>query len=399
MRLRRRLVSVAHSYVVGLNRRLAHELARVGEGRWEITAVSPAYYAGRNDLQPVSFTPLEDEPCRVVPVPAHLTQRIQLFFYGRQLRQVLREGWDLVHCWQEPFTVAGAQVALHTARETPLVYYTMQNQVRRYPPPFSWLERYCLRRCTGWLAVGRTTAEAQLQPGYSSKPSRIIPLGVALDRFRPDPAARAATLHELNWENPAPPVVGFLGRLIPEKGVQLLLRVLDSLKTPWRALFVGSGPLEAEVRTWTERHGPRARLVTGVAHADVPRYLNAMDLLCAPSQTSPRWREQQGRMLVEAWACGVPVLGSDSGEIPYVIGDAGVVVGERDEEAWAQSLAELLASPARRAELGRRGLERAHSIYAWPVVARQHLEFFEELLDGPKGSGLESKTLQGLPTG
>jgi glycosyltransferase involved in cell wall biosynthesis len=107
-----------------------------------------------------------------------------------------------------------------------------------------------------------------------------------------------------------------------------------------------------------------------------------MDLLCAPSQTMPNWREQFGRMLSESFACGLPVIGSDSGEIPYVIGEAGLVVGEKDEPGWRQAIERLLTDPPRRAELGRLGRERACSCYAWPVVARQYLQFFEELVQG-----------------
>jgi glycosyltransferase involved in cell wall biosynthesis len=106
-----------------------------------------------------------------------------------------------------------------------------------------------------------------------------------------------------------------------------------------------------------------------------------MDVLCAPSQTTPRWREQFGRMLVEAFACGVPVVGSDSGEIPHVIGSAGLVVGEEDEAGWRGALAGLLDSTTRRAELGLLGRERANAHYAWPVIARQYLEFFTQLLE------------------
>jgi glycosyltransferase involved in cell wall biosynthesis len=105
-----------------------------------------------------------------------------------------------------------------------------------------------------------------------------------------------------------------------------------------------------------------------------------MDVLCAPSRTTGRWREQFGRMLIEAFACGVPVVASDSGEIPYVVGDAGVVVTEADEDAWAAAVAELLESPKRRDELGARARDRARTRYAWPVVARQYVEFFDEVV-------------------
>ena len=101
-----------------------------------------------------------------------------------------------------------------------------------------------------------------------------------------------------------------------------------------------------------------------------------MDLLAAPSQTTARWKEQLGRMLLEAMASGVPVVASDSGEIPHVVADAGQVVPEADEPAWTAALAELLASPDRRRDLSARSLARARAVYAWPVVARQFLDFF-----------------------
>ena len=105
-----------------------------------------------------------------------------------------------------------------------------------------------------------------------------------------------------------------------------------------------------------------------------------MDLLAAPSLTTRLWKEQLGRMLIEAMACGIAIVGSDSGEIPFVLGQAGSVVPEGDTRAWSTAIGELLDNPSRRAELAAAGLARAHSTFAWPVVARQHWQFFDELL-------------------
>jgi glycosyltransferase involved in cell wall biosynthesis len=85
--------------------------------------------------------------------------------------------------------------------------------------------------------------------------------------------------------------------------------------------------------------------------------------------------------VAEAFACGVPVVASDSGELPYVVDDAGVIAGEHDEDAWVRAIGELIDDSAARAELSRKGLGRARSFYAWPVVARDHLEFFSQLLE------------------
>ena len=183
-------------------------------------------------------------------------------------------------------------------------------------------------------------------------------------------------------------MVGFLGRFVPEKGLGVLAAALDAVKTPWRALFVGGGKLENDLRDWAAKYSDdRVRVITGVPHDAVPSYLCAMDILTAPSQTTRRWREQLGRMLIEGMACGVPVIGSDSGEIPHVIGDAGMMLPEADVRAWSAGLTALLDSPARRAELAARGRDRAKTAFAWSVIARQHLVFFEELLARPRVAG------------
>ena len=374
----RRLLTIAHSYCVALNRRLAHEMARAGGAGWEVTAVAPRFFHG--DLRPIPLEPQPGELCRVAAIDVHLSRFAQLFFYGRGLRALMRERWDVVHCWEEPYVVAGGQVARWTPAASRLVFYTFQNIAKRYAPPFSAIERMCAERADGWLASGETVARTQLGRCWSHRPHRVMPLGVDVDLFRPDAESGRATRARLGWSGEGPPVVGFLGRFIEAKGLQLLMRALDETSTPWRALLVGGGPAEAALRAWASRHGDRVRIAGGVPHGRVPEYLNAMDLLLAPSQTTARWREQFGRMLIEGFACGVPVLASDSGEIPYVVGDAGVIVGERDHDGWRSALAALLESAPRRAELAARGRDRALSLYSWPLVARRHLQFFDELL-------------------
>ena len=377
----RRLLTLGHSYVVGTNRGLARAMAAAGAGEWEVTTAAPARFPG--DLGPITLQPLPDE--RVEAVPVRAARGIHTMVYGTQLRALLRRGWDVVHCWEEPYVLAGAQVAAWTPRGARLVFATFQNLPKRYPPPFRWTERFAMRRAAGWIAFGRTVEDAlRERPGYADRPYRVIPPGVDTALFRPDAQAGARVRASLGWgDDDGPPVVGYLGRFVPEKGVQTLMRALDGCLQPWRALFVGGGRMEAEVRAWAARHGGRVRIATGVEHAAVPGWLNAMDLLCAPSRTTPGWREQLGRMLTEAMACGVPVLGSASGEIPCVVADAGLIVPEDDVAAWTHAIDRLLAEPPLRAGLAARGLARARTEYALDAAARRHLDFFGELLGKP----------------
>lgn len=380
----RRILTIAHSYVVALNRRLAHELACVGGGAWEVTAVTPTFMYG--DLRPIPLESQPGEACRLEPVHVYLSRHPHIMVYGSRTRSVLQQSaWDIVHCWEEPFILAGAQIAGWTPPSSALLFATFQNISKSYPPPFAWLERYSLRRAAGWIAFGHTARTALgLRTGYRDRPNRIIPVGVDTAKFRPDAATRTATRRSLGWRPDGPAVVGFLGRFVPEKGLRLLCEALEVARADWRALFVGGGPLENELRVWGAKQGDRVRVVTGVSHNEVPAYLNAMDVLAAPSQTLPRWREQLGRMLIEAFACELAVVGSDSGEIPHVIGDAGQVVPEHDTAAWTNTLGALLDSPDRRTDLAAKGRARAEDTYAWPAVARSHLRFFDEILSVPR---------------
>jgi phosphatidyl-myo-inositol dimannoside synthase len=286
----------------------------------------------------------------------------------------------VVHCWEEPYVAAAAQVARWTPPGAALVFASFQNLPKRYPPPFGWMERYAVRRADAWIAFGHTVAETLVRrPGYAALPHATIPPGVDLSLFRPDPDARRRVRESLGWTDDGPPVVGYLGRFIAAKGLRVLTAALDQTTAPWRALFVGGGELEPELRAWAARR-ENVRIVTGVPHGRVPQHLAAMDVLCAPSLTTPAWREQFGRMLVEAFACGVPVVASDSGEIPHVVGDAGIITPEADPAALAAALTALLPDAARRADLAARGLVRARDHFSTEVAARRHLAFFASVL-------------------
>ena len=376
----KRLLTIGHSYVVAMNRRLAHQMAVAGAGEWEVACVAPARYPG--DLREIELEPIPGEACRTIPVPVRFAARPHLMRYGGELRRVLAEGWDVVHCWEEPYVFSAAQVARAAPRQAALVYATFQNLRKRYPPPFAQLERRVMRRADGWIAFGRTVEETLAErPGYRDRPHAVISPGVDVERFRPDPEARRHVRERLGWGDEGPPVVGYLGRFTEAKGLRVVTSALERTQGDWRALFVGGGAMEPELREWASRRDDVVRIVTGVPHGEVPDWLNAMDVLVAPSLTTPRWREQFGRMLTEAIACGVPVIGSDSGEIPHVLGDAGMVVPEGDADALRSAIDRWLAAPAARAEAAARGLERARSEFALPVVARRHLDFFDDLLD------------------
>jgi glycosyltransferase involved in cell wall biosynthesis len=379
----KKLLTIGHSYVVSLNRRLANEIAKASKDTWEVTVVAPSFMHG--DLRSLSIEADLGAEYSLIEISVYFSKFIHVMLYDQKLKEILQQKWDLVHCWEEPYIFAGGQIAWWHDSHIPLVYKTDQSNSKKYIPPFNSIENFAMRKASGWICCGELGKEALANRSHYNIPMRLIPYGVDISYFYPDRKSRDQTRQLLGWDEKVP-VVGFLGRLVPEKGLDLLMNVLNRLSTPWRALFVGTGLMEPKLKKWADKFPERVRICTDVRHNDAPRYLNAMDILCAPSQTMPNWKEQFGRMLIEAFACGIPVIGSDSGEIPYVIGDAGLVVGEKDEEGWVKAIANLLENQALRQELSLKGLDKAKSKYSWSIIAKQHLEFFEELIETKKTS-------------
>src|SRR5580704_15923805 len=153
IRGRRRLLTIGHSYCVAVNRRLAHEMAREGGKDWEVTAVAPEFFHG--DLRPIHTVRAPSELCHLETVPAFLSSRIHFFFYGRKLHEILSRPWDLVHCWEEPYIVAGGQMAWWSSPRSPLVFRSAQSLNKSYPPPFNWIEKFSMARASGWICSGQ----------------------------------------------------------------------------------------------------------------------------------------------------------------------------------------------------------------------------------------------------
>jgi glycosyltransferase involved in cell wall biosynthesis len=371
-------LTIGHSYVVAQNRRLAHEMARQGRGEWEVTAAAPARLRG--DLRDIELEPIAEEACTVVPLQVHLGSYPHMRLYGGKLRSLLIPPRILVHCWEEPYVLAAAQIARRLRPNTTFVPATFQNIAKRYPFPVAALERRVMSRANAWIAFGQTVYDTQRErPGYASKPARVLNPGVDTETFRPDSFARQQMRHFLGWK-PDDCVVGFTGRFVEEKGIETLLQAFVQSQGDWNLLFVGGGPLAPPIESLRLQYPARVRVVRDAGHDQMPAYLRTMDILCAPSRTTARWREQFGRMLIEAMACGVPVLASASGEIPHVVQDAGQLMPENDPRLWANTIDHLVVNRAIRDELAARGLSRARTEVSWPIVARRHLDFFDEVL-------------------
>lgn len=398
-----RMLSLGHSQVVGSNRRLAYELA-MAYG-WEVVVVAPRVWKGewgRMTADPVevglphcgSSRPSHGASLVLDDLVQPFARLPQLIRYGRTALDLIRSGrFDLIRLEQEPYVLAAGQTARAMPSNSFLAVATYQNLLKRYPPPFSWSERATISRADAWLPYGQTARNA-LASRYDTGRIlvRVLPPGVDHHRFAPNPAAARTIRQRLGWSEPGPPLIGYVGRFVPEKGIDLLIDLMDRREPGrFRGLFVGGGPLESQLRALESRHQGAVRVVTGVGHEAIADWINALDLLMLPSRTTRRWREQFGRVLVEAMACGKPVIATASGEIPHVVGEAGWLVAERpahqrsiEVEDWLHAILQLVESPDRRRQLGDAGRTRVLDRFAWPVIAAAYVDLLEHLRSQPR---------------
>lgn len=295
----------------------------------------------------------------------------------RELGPVLRDFRpDIVHIDEEPYNLSAWQMQRYANQlGARTILFSWQNIVRRYPPPFAWGEGWMLGQIGALIAGTESAADVWREKGWRGPTHVIAQFGTDTDLFRPAPGARPDR----------PFTVGYFGRLVEEKGLSVLLDAVSRLAGEWRLLLLGGGPLRAELHAQADRLGIAARVTfrDQVASTQMAVQYHQIDALALPSLTRPNWKEQFGRVLVEAMASGLPVVGSDSGAIPGVIADGGLVVPEGDAAALTGALARLRDEPGLAAALAARGRARAIAHYTHEGIAAQTADAYTQLMHAP----------------
>ncbi len=355
--------------VVGAYQRKLEEIAALGV---DLTVVVPPYWLtnGKRQMLERQFV----RGYRLVVAPVRFNGHFHVHYYPALGRIIAEARPDIVHVDEEPwdYVTLRAVRAASGAGAQPL-FFTWQNLSRDYPPPFRWFQQYVFRNCPHAIA-GNADAVAVLRAKGYAQPVHVIPqFGVDPDIYHPADAPKPAG---------SPFVIGYAGRLVPEKGVDLLLRAAAGLTGDWRIRLLGDGPERGRLQRLAQslNIAERVDFLGLVPSAQTAAHYAQMDALVLPSRRMPNWTEQFGRVLIEAMACGVPVVGSDCGEIPNVIGDAGLTFPQNDGDALRAQLERLMGDDALRSDLGARGRARVLACYTMQSIARQTVAVYHTML-------------------
>lgn len=356
-----KLVVVSHACITPENQEFFQQISQAAG--WDVTIILPDRWKTDFKSQYTVQT-LPSFQGKVIPIGVFLKGKIPLHFYHFSIfKAVHRERPDVIYVHNEPYALSTFQIMLFNflfLRKT-IGFYAAQNLQKKYPLLFRVMENFNFKAADYCFPVTESAAFALRKRGFTGKIS-VLPLGVTQNHIRMPAIENSAAESNI----PKHFVIGYVGRLVPEKGIDVLLRSLALLRSvDWECHIIGEGKIKEDLvkLSMDLSVDARTRFLGYVGHGEISLYMNKFSVLVLPSLTMPNWAEQFGRVIIEALAAGIPVIGTNSGEIPFLIKklEGGIVVDEGDPAALAEAIGKLVSDPdlvKRYATQGRQNVEK-----------------------------------------
>ena len=385
-----RILVLSHSYIMKPYRR---KFALIAE-RPDVTlrVIVPARWY--ESFQDIVFEPELDTPCEEFPCPIRFSGYGSRFYYRHGVKPHFRDFQpDIIHLEEEAWSLNALQAVRLKRKYCPNSRFIFRTSLsiptkQRFGFLPVWIERRVFRETDRAFPLSVNAGNILTQRGYTGQQTPF-PNGVDVRHFYKMDVSKLKTSLQLSDCF----VVGYVGRLLQMKGVDTLLEAVASLVNrdttrTYKLLIVGQGEDKPRFQKTAETLGISGHIVwiDAVPPEAVAAYINCMDTLVLPSRTTPGWVEFFGRVLIEAMACEVPVVGSNSGEIPHVIDNAGLTFPEGDVEALAERIHRITHDARLRNHLVEGGLNRVKD-FTWETIAEQTYQVYRELLDGASSVG------------
>lgn len=371
-----KILVMGHTYIVKVNQRKLYELAKIPGVK--LCLVIPQIW-----YDPLFKSKLKAEINENVPFTIHPLETVfggieGRYFYrglGKLLKGIKP---DIIQVEQGANALSYFQTLIFKNLHAPqakALFFTWVNTPYENGPFFTQIEKFNLKNSDAAIC-GNAGAEKILRDKGFAKPIKVIPqLGVDTELFKKmEVTDLKKNLSLRNF------VIGYVGRLVKRKGLLTLIQALGEIKGDWQLLLVGRGELKNEIVRLSEDLNLREKIVfvDSVHHSEVPKYISCMDVLVLPSLKEQC--EQFGHILIEAMACEVPVIGSTSGEIPNVVGDAGLTFKEGDVNDLREKILLLMNNERLRRELAQKGRQRVLEKYTNKKIAEETCKFYEQVL-------------------
>ena len=379
-----RVLVLSHSYIMKPYRR---KFALIAE-RPAVTlrVVTPACWY--ESFQDIVFEPESDTPCEEFPSPIRFSGYGSRFYYRRGVKSHFKDFQpDIIHLEEEAWSLNALQTVWLKRKYCPNSRFIFRTSLsipskQRFGVLPVWIERRVFRETDRAFPLSINAGKILTDRGYTGKQTPF-PNGVDVRHFYKMDVRELQNSLRLGDCF----VIGYVGRLLQMKGIDTLLKAVAHLVNhdatrAYRLLIVGQGEDKLGFQKTAETLGIAEQIVwiDAVPPEEVATYINCMDTLVLPSRTTAGWVEFFGRVLIEGMACEVPVIGSDSGEIPHVIDGAGLVFPEGDADALVERIHRIANDVCLQDDLVERGLTRIKD-FTWETIAEKTYQVYQELLE------------------
>ena len=377
-----RVLVLSHSYIMKPYRR---KFALIAE-RPDVTLriITPTRWY--ESFQDIVFEPEPDTSCEEFPCPIRFSGYGSRFYYRRGVKSHFRDFQpDIIHLEEEAWSINALQTVRLKRKYCPNSRFIFRTSLsiptkQRFGALPVWIERRVFRETDSAFPLSENAGKILTERGYTGQ-QIPFPNGVDVRHFyKMDVSELRNSLQLTDCV-----VIGYVGRLLRMKGIDTLLEALACLVSrdttnAYKLLILGQGEDKPYFQETAETFGISEQVVwiDAVPPEEVAAYINCMDTLVLPSRTTAEWVEFFGRVLIEGMACEVPVIGSDSGEIPHVIDDAGLIFPEADADALAERIYQIANDISLRNELVARGLIRIEN-FTWETIAERTYQIYKEL--------------------
>ncbi len=338
-------------------------------------------------FQDIVFEPEPDTLCEEFPCPIRFSGYGSRFYYRSGVKSHFRDFQpDIIHLEEEAWSINALQTIRLKRKYCPNSRFIFRTSLsisikQRFGILPVWIERRVFRETDKAFPLSENAGNILTERGYTGQQTPF-PNGVDIRHFYKMDVSELRNSLRLTGCF----VIGYVGRLLRMKGIDTLLEALACLVSrdttnTYKLLILGQGEDKPYFQKIAETLGISEQIVwiDAVPPEEVAAYINCMDTLVLPSRTTAEWVEFFGRVLIEGMACEVPVIGSNSGEIPHVIDNAGLVFPESDADVLTEHIHQIAHDSNLRNELIARGLTRIEN-FTWETIAEQTYQVYQELL-------------------
>ncbi|MDB9786958.1 glycosyltransferase [Bacteriovoracaceae bacterium] len=307
-----RILAIGHAFIVDTNRKVFHALSKLPNTN--VDMVLPRVWQS-NLVSTIEFqeSTADESIDNIYPIDVYRKGNGSFYFYHFDLFNIFRNNtYDFIYIWQEPWSISAAQAiffAKITSSKNAGIYLQVAQNIRKkhLTPLIPW-ERFLSRSVTEYFCCSEGVRDV-IRWKKLDAPDSLLSLGF-------DESLVKDHIHFPVKKGKI--TLGYIGRLSPEKGLDDLISATELYyegNKEIQLVIAGNGPLSSKLSQY-----PFIKYLGVLSHKDVGEFYNQIDFCVVPSKTTKFWKEQFGRVLIEAVAAGKITIGSNSGSIPEVMG-------------------------------------------------------------------------------